>query len=82
MNPYQQRLARVQSAMRGWGAELLFLWLKPGFDERVRAGMVFTLEPKTWKLGEFYVRCEDMVLVGTERGTALTKFSHEPTLLS
>jgi len=57
-------------------------WLKPGFDEPVRAGMVFTLEPKIWKPGEFYVRCEDMLLVGAERATALTKFSHEPNFLS
>jgi Xaa-Pro dipeptidase len=57
-------------------------WLTPSFTEPVRAGMVFTLEPKIWKPGEFYVRCEDMVLVGAERGTSLTKFSHEPNFLS
>lgn len=57
-------------------------WLKPGFDEPVRAGMVFTLEPKIWKPGEYYVRCEDMVLIGAERGTTMTKYSYAPNFLS
>ena len=57
-------------------------WLKPGYDEPVRAGMVFTLEPKVWKPGEFYVRCEDMVLVGADGGTTMTKFSYAPNFLT
>jgi Xaa-Pro aminopeptidase len=82
MNPYQQRLARVQSAMRKWGADLLFLNYGPGYAEPVRAGMVFTLEPKVWKPGDFHVRNDDMVVVGRDRATTLTKFSHEPNFLS
>ena len=122
MNPYPQRLARIQSAMRavmetmaegkttpaqicdfvlgriradGFGPWYMVLGLghalglavhedprlKPGFDEPVRAGMLYTLEPKNWKPGEFHVPCEDMVLVGAERATALTNFSHEPNFL-
>ena len=44
-------------------------WLRPGFDEPIRAGMCFTLEPKIWQPGTFYVRCEDVVVVGAERAT-------------
>lgn len=57
-------------------------WLRPGWDEPIQAGMVFTIEPKVWKQGEFYVRCEDTVVVGQERGTSLTKFHYEPTVIT
>lgn len=56
-------------------------WLRPGFDEPIRAGMCFTLEPKVWKPGVFYVRCEDVVVVGKDRATSLTRFSYEPTIV-
>jgi len=56
-------------------------WLRPGFKEPVRKGMCFTIEPKIWKSGEFYVRVEDVVVVGKERGECLTKFSYEPQIV-
>jgi len=56
-------------------------WLRPGSNEPVRAGMCFTIEPKVWKPGIFYVRCEDVVVVGKERGTSLTKFHYEPNII-
>jgi len=56
-------------------------WLRPGFNEPVRAGMCFTLEPKVWKPGVFYVRCEDVVVVGKDRANSLTKFCYEPIVI-
>lgn len=47
-------------------------WLRPPYNEPIRAGMCFTLEPKIWKPGVFYVRCEDVVLVGAEGARSLT----------
>lgn len=56
-------------------------WLRPGVNEPIQAGMCFTIEPKVWKPGVFYVRCEDVVVVGKERGTSLTKFHYEPNII-
>ncbi len=56
-------------------------WLRPGWDEPIEAGMCFTIEPKIWQPGVFYVRSEDVVVVGEERGTALTRFHYEPTVI-
>jgi Xaa-Pro aminopeptidase len=57
-------------------------WLKPPYDEPIRAGMCFTLEPKVWKPGEFYVRCEDVVVVGPDGARALTKSPYEPNVVA
>ncbi len=56
-------------------------WLRVGFTEPIRAGMCFTVEPKIWKPGEFYVRCEDVVVVGKDRATPLTKYHYDPILI-
>jgi Xaa-Pro aminopeptidase len=56
-------------------------WLRPGNKDPVKKGMCFTIEPKIWKPGEFYVRIEDVVAVGEEHGETLTKFSYEPLLI-
>jgi Xaa-Pro aminopeptidase len=56
-------------------------WLRPGSKEPVKKGMCFTIEPKIWKPGEFYVRIEDVVAVGEEHGEPLTKFTYEPLLV-
>ncbi|HMO59592.1 MAG TPA: Xaa-Pro peptidase family protein [Roseiflexaceae bacterium] len=57
-------------------------WLKPPYDEPIREGMIFTIEPKVWKPGVFYVRCEDVVLVGADRGTPLTRSTYEPIVIT
>ena len=57
-------------------------WIRPGFDEPIRTNMCFTLEPKIWKRGEFYVRCEDVVVVGPDGARSLTKFHYEPNIIS
>ena len=56
-------------------------WLREGFNEPIRAGMCFTVEPKIWKPGVFYVRCEDVVVVGQNCATSLTKFHYEPNII-
>ena len=56
-------------------------WLRPGDKEPVKKGMCFTIEPKIWKAGEFYVRIEDIVAVGEEHGEYLTKSSYEPQFI-
>ncbi len=56
-------------------------WLREGYTEPVRAGMCFTIEPKVWKPGEFYVRCEDVVVVGRDGATPLTKFHYTPIVV-
>jgi Xaa-Pro aminopeptidase len=56
-------------------------WLREGFDEPIRKGMCFTIEPKEWKPGEFYVRCEDVVVVEEERARSLTRFHCDPIVV-
>ena len=57
-------------------------WLREGYEEPIQAGMCFTIEPKIWKPGEFYVRSEDVVVVREDRAEPLTKFHYEPNILS
>ncbi|HNX32315.1 MAG TPA: Xaa-Pro peptidase family protein [Holophaga sp.] len=52
-------------------------WLRPDFDEPLREGMVLCVEPKLWNPGEYYLRLEEMVLVGRTGGTFLTQFDRE-----
>jgi len=56
-------------------------WLREGFDEPIRRGMCFTIEPKVWKPGEFYVRCEDVVVVEEEQARSLTRFHYDPIVV-
>lgn len=49
-------------------------WLRPDGDVPLQAGMVMCLEPKLWHKGEYYLRVEDMVLVGEEKSESLTNF--------
>ena len=56
-------------------------WIRPGSDEPICANMCFTLEPKIWQPGDFYVRCEDVVVVGPEEATSLTQFTYDPLIV-
>jgi Xaa-Pro aminopeptidase len=56
-------------------------WLKPPYDEPIRTNMVFTVEPKVWKPGAFYVRCEDMVVVGPDGARPLTHAPYAPNVI-
>jgi Xaa-Pro aminopeptidase len=52
-------------------------WLRPDCTQPLRAGMVVALEPKLWHAGEYYLRVEDMVLIGKERSEFLTQFRRD-----
>jgi Xaa-Pro aminopeptidase len=57
-------------------------WIKPVYTDPIRTNMVFTLEPKIWKPGVFYVRCEDVVVVGADGARSLTHAPYEPIVIS
>jgi len=52
-------------------------WLSPEYDERLQSNMVMALEPKLWHKGEYYLRVEDIVLVGPRRTEFLTNFDRQ-----
>ncbi|MDH5483530.1 MAG: Xaa-Pro peptidase family protein [Candidatus Bathyarchaeota archaeon] len=52
-------------------------WLSPAYNEILREGMVVALEPKLWHTGEYYLRVEDIVLVGLRSAEFLTNFDRE-----
>ncbi len=52
-------------------------WLSPAYDEILHKDMVMALEPKIWHAGEYYLRVEDIVLVGSKRTEFLTDFDRE-----
>jgi len=47
-------------------------WIKPSCELPLQAGMVLALEPKLWHSGQYYLRVEDMVLVGQDSSEFLT----------
>ena len=49
-------------------------WLKPGQSTHLQNGMVFCVEPKLWRKGEYYLRVEDMVMMRNGKAEPLTKF--------
>lgn len=49
-------------------------WLSPEYEDVLRENMVMALEPKLWHAGEYYLRVEDMVLIGPKKTEFLTKF--------
>ncbi len=57
-------------------------WLRPGYDAPIQAGMCFTIEPKIWRPGVFYVRCEDVVTVEPQGGRSLTRATYEPIVIA
>jgi Xaa-Pro aminopeptidase len=57
-------------------------WIKQVYTDPIRANMVFTIEPKIWKPGVFYVRCEDVVVVGADGARSLTHAPYEPIVIS
>ncbi len=57
-------------------------WLKPPYDDPIQTNMCFTLEPKVWKPGVFYVRCEDVVVVGPDGARSLTHAPYTPTIVA
>jgi len=51
--------------------------LNPNYDNILRANMIMALEPKIWHSGEYYLRVEDIILVGTNKSEFITKFDRE-----
>jgi Xaa-Pro aminopeptidase len=49
-------------------------WLKPMQSTHLQNGMVFCVEPKLWRKGEYYLRVEDMVTIRDGKAESLTKF--------
>ena len=49
-------------------------WLDPNYDEVLQSNMVMAIEPKLWHAGEYYLRAEDIVLVGKKKTEFLTNF--------
>lgn len=52
-------------------------WLVPACEEALEADAVMALEPKLWHDGEYYLRVEDIVLVGEAGTEVLTGFDRE-----
>jgi len=52
-------------------------WIRPDSDVPLQPGMVMAIEPKAWFPGEYYLRVEDVVLVGEEGAAFLTGSSRE-----
>ena len=52
-------------------------WLSPAYEEPLQTNMVMAVEPKIWHAGEYYLRVEDIVLVGPRRTEFLTNFDRE-----
>jgi Xaa-Pro dipeptidase len=89
------RASEIMNAA-GWGEHYMHLglghsigldvhenpWIRPGYDEPIRTNMCFTIEPKIWKPGVFYVRCEDVVVVGSSSSRPLTTFHYDPIVVS
>lgn len=50
------------------------LWLSPEYEDVLRKNMVVALEPKLWHAGEYYLRVEDIVLIGPKKTEFLTNF--------
>jgi Xaa-Pro aminopeptidase len=49
-------------------------WLSPEYEEVLHENMVMALEPKLWHAGEYYLRVEDIVLIGPKKTEFLTNF--------
>jgi len=52
-------------------------WLEPKYDEFLKSNMVMAIEPKLWHSGEYYLRVEDIVLVGKRKTELLTNFDRK-----
>ena len=52
-------------------------WLTPDSNVVLEEGMVMAIEPKLWHAGEYYMRVEDMVLIGRDKAEFLTTFDRE-----
>jgi Xaa-Pro aminopeptidase len=49
-------------------------WLAPPYKEEIQPNTVMAWEPRIWRAGRYYMRIEDMILVGKKKAEILTKF--------
>lgn len=52
-------------------------WLDPNYDQVLQSNMVMAVEPKLWHAGEYYLRVEDIVLIGKKKTEFLTNFDRD-----
>lgn len=52
-------------------------WLDPNYDQFLQSNMVVAVEPKLWHAGEYYLRVEDIVLIGKRKAEFLTNFDRD-----
>ncbi len=52
-------------------------WLDPNYNQVLHSNMVVAVEPKLWHAGEYYLRVEDIVLVGKRKAEFLTNFDRD-----
>jgi Xaa-Pro aminopeptidase len=52
-------------------------WLDPNYDQVLQSNMVMAVEPKLWHAGEYYLRVEDIVLIGKRKTEFLTNFDRD-----
>lgn len=59
-------------------------WLRDPHEsafEPIKKGMIFAVEPKINGWGQYYLRCEDNLLVGETQGEVLTPFTYDPVII-
>ena len=56
--------------------------LTPAYEDALCTNMVLAVEPRLWSPGKYYVRVEDMVLVGPRKSEFLTNFDRQIFVLS
>jgi Xaa-Pro dipeptidase len=57
-------------------------WLTPRYKEEIVPNMVMAWEPRIWRAGKYYMRVEDMILVGKRKAKLLTQFDRNLFQLS
>lgn len=73
--PLRRRLAEHRVIGHSIGVEVHEApWLGPSSDFLLREGMTIAIEPKLWVPGEYYLRLEEIVLVGKRTSEFLTNF--------
>ncbi len=75
-DPMRLRLAQHKVMGHSIGVEVHESpWLGPASDFVLREGMTIAIEPKLWVPGEYYLRLEEIVLIGKTSSEFLTNFA-------
>jgi len=77
-DPMRRRLAEHKVMGHSIGVEVHESpWLGPASNLVLKEGMTVAIEPKLWVPGEYYLRLEEIVLVGKSSSEFLTNFDRE-----